>query len=469
MKTTWMNKSFSAVLFFAVLGCVSSPTAKQAGTEFKLKTIEEKSLDNGLRVIFIKDTALPRIGYTLFFPAGSAKDPVGQEGLAAMTVSLLDQGTTKKSALQIADDFAQLGSSFNEGASQDYTMVSTSGLSKYQRDLLNMFSDVVINPSFANAEIERKRSQVLAELAQAQDNPGGYADLLLEQENYQEHPYSHPISGKIESVKKIGRAQILAQYQNYYRPNNAWLAVYGNYDAQLVEQVEKVFGSWKRHPMDKENLHAIPKDGEKSIKLFSKSGLQQTQIRMGQIGIARNNPDFLKLRLANIVLGGAFASRLNQRVRDDLGLTYSISSSSETRRETGSFEISTFTRNDKAGETIKNTFSVVEEFRKNGINQKELDAAKALLIGQFPAAIETVDRLAFNLLILRMNNISDSYLTQFFSNVNGITLSEVNAVIKTYVRPENFKTVVYADAAQVQEQLRALEQIAGPLKIEQVK
>lgn len=465
MKNTWMM----AALFLVILGCASSPNSKTATTEFKLKPIEEVTLENGLRVIFIKDTALPRIGYTLFIPAGSAKDPVGQEGLAAMTVSLLDQGSKNKTALQITDDFAQLGSSFNEGASQDYTMVSTSGLAKYQGQLLKMFSDVVINPAFSKTEIERKRSQVLAEIAQSQDNPGGYADILAEQENYQEHPYSHPISGKAESVKKIDRAQILAHYQYYYRPNNAWLAVHGNYDAGMIEEVKKAFSSWGKKDIDKENLHAIPQNGPKGIKLFTKAGLQQTQIRLAHIGIARSNPDFLKLRLANVILGGAFASRLNQRVRDDLGLTYSISSASDTRRETGSIEISTFTRNDKAGETIKNTFQVVEEFRKNGATQKELDAAKALLIGQFPAAIETVDRLAFNLLILRMNGIPDSYLTQFFSNVNSITLSEVNAVIKAYIHPDHFKTVVYADAAQVQEQLRALEAVAGPLKVEAVK
>jgi zinc protease len=184
--------------------------------------------------------------------------------------------------------------------------------------------------------------------------------------------------------------------------------------------------------------------------------LQQAQIRFAEPGIARNNQDFLTLRLANLILGGAFASRLNQKVRDDLGLTYSISSRFEALKNTGGFEISTFTRNDKVGETIKSSLAVLKDFIEGGVTDKELDAAKALLVGQFPAAIETVDRLAFNLLILRLNGIDDSYLKDFFTNVNGISRSDVNAAIKKYFSSDKMKILVYADGTKVADQLKTI-------------
>ena len=116
------------------------------------------------------------------------------------------------------------------------------------------------------------------------------------------------------------------------------------------------------------------------------------------------------MRLANLILGGEFASRLNQHVRDDLGLTYSISSEIDSRKFAGTFEISTFTRNEKVTETLLTTYQDVQKFIAEGINEKELRAAKSFLLGQFPLALETVDRLGYQLILLRAYGISDDYL-----------------------------------------------------------
>ncbi len=433
-----------------------------------MRPIEEKILANGLRVIYIRDKTLPRVSYQLMVQAGSISDPVGKEGLAAMTSSLLEQVTLKRNAIQIADDFAQLGSAFGDGSTQDYSAMSTAGLSQFQTELLELFSDVILHPIFSPSEIKRKRSLILSELVQKQDSPQAYADELLENLTYAQTPYGHPVMGQVSSVQSIRRADILKHYQIYFRPNNSWLAISGNFDEDLPLKVEQIFGAWKFQEIPKRNVIQMQKGTEKKIKLFSKSGLQQTQIRIGEMGIARSNPDFLKLRIANIILGGAFASRLNQRVRGDLGLTYSISSQFETHKEAGSFEISTFSRDEKAGEAIRNTFLVVREFEQKGITQTELEAAKALLIGQFPVAIETVDRLAYNLLNLRIQGISDSYLTDFLKNVKAISLQEVNQIIPQYIRADHLQTVVFADETKVMDQLKALSQEVGALSVEKV-
>jgi zinc protease len=397
--------------------------------------------------------------------SGSAQDPDGAEGLSAFTVSLLEQGTALKPALQIADDFAQLGSSFTEAASSDYVLMTTAGLAEYKEKLLNLYSHVILNPAFSPSEVERRRSQILSDLTELPDQPTEFAGLMFDKELFGNHPYGHPVSGTIPSVQKITRSKIIKHYFAQYRPNNAILAITGNFDDKFVARVEKTFSQWHQAKVETPVV-ADPKPIEKmAVKLYSKSGLQQAQIRIGQFGIKRTDPDFLKLRLANIILGGAFASRLNQKIRDDLGLTYSINSQFDAKRGIGSFEISTFARNEKVAEAIKNTLAAVHNFQKEGVTSKELKSAKALLIGQFPAAIETVDRLAFNLLALRIYGVPDTYLTEFFTNVNSISLKEVNAAVQKYFSPEKMKIVIFADEKAVQSQMNQI----GEFQVEKVE
>jgi zinc protease len=453
----------SSILVLSLSGC-SSLGSKPVAGPFKLRPVEEKTLANGLRILFIKDDSLPRISFHMMVMSGSAQDPVGAEGLTDMTLSLLETGTAKKNALQIADDFAQLGSSFGESATNDYVMLSTAGLAESKEKLLALYSDVILSPAFSAAEVERKRSQTLAEIVQMQDQPTEYAGLLFDRQLYGKHPYATPVVGTADGVKSLTRSQIIKHYFAFYRPNNAMLAIAGNFDSKFQQLVEKTFAGWSSGPVEK-TKPSVPADGTQvDMTLFTKPGLQQTQIRMGFVGIGRMNPDFLKLRLANLILGGAFASRLNQRVRDDLGLTYSISSQFEAKNGTGSFEISTFSRNEKAGEAIKNTVQVTKEFQDNGATDKELMSAKNLLVGQFPAAIETVDRLAFNLLALRLYGVPDAYLVNFFDNVNSIRLKDLNETIKKHFKADQLKIVVFADEKAVQGQFKDYPQ----LKVEQV-
>ncbi len=452
-----MNVFLSVILLSVSLTQIScSSLSSKSASQFQLRPMQELTLKNGLQVIYIKDTTLPRISFHLMLKTGAAQDPKGEEGLSNLTLALLEQGTKDKTATEIADEFAQLGSSFGESAAADYMMMNTAGLSEFKDKLISIYADVVMNPVFSNEEVARRKSQILADLRQQMDQPTGYADLLFAKEIYGAHPYGHPTAGTIASVKFLSRTQVIKNYFTYFRPNNAMLAIVGNFDEAFKAKVETTFSQWQSSALPKNELVEKPSLTAAGIKLFTKPGLQQTQIRIGQVGIARNDPDFLRLRLANVVLGGAFASRLNQKVRDDLGLTYSISSHFDAKKDAGSFEVSTFARNEKVGEAIRNTVQVIQEFQKSGVTEKELKSAKALLVGQFPAAIETADRLAFNLLVLRANGIPDTYLTQFFSNVNSITLKEVNETIRHRLTSDQLKTVVFADGSAVSDQLKGL-------------
>jgi zinc protease len=457
------RKLFSHSLFFiaALLmstSCSHKPKKGEvAGSDhFHLKKYDEVKLANGLTILFVEDSTLPRVGFSLMIKSGAALDPIGQEGLMSLTMKLLESGTSHRDALKLADDFAQLGSSLEISTGDDSSMIGASTLAQYRQELLSLLTDVVMNPAFSQKELDRKKLQTIANLAKLVDNPSFYADLLMDKQIYGDHPYARYSLGNAKSVRGMSRTKIIRNYFEKVRPNNAILAVYGQIDSDFKASVKQAFGQWQKGTQQLKKMAEPTELGPKDLQLISHSGLQQAQIRFGELGIARNDPDFLKLRLANLILGGAFVSRLNSRVRDDLGLTYSISSQFDAKKDRGTFEISTFTRNDKVGETIKNTEEIFKQFVTQGITDSELASAKAVLTGQFPMAIETTDRLAYNLMLLRFYGVSDSYLKNFFDDVNAITVEQVNAAIHKHLSVENLKAVVYADQYKVGRQLKEL-------------
>lgn len=441
-------------LFISLVSCSSAQ--KRDVHELTLRPFQEETLPNGLKVIFIPDQSLPRLSMELMVKAGTATEHQGAAGMNALVASLLDQGTKSRKAPDIADTFAQIGVDYGAGPGQDFTVVSAAGLALYQKDFLNLYSDVIMHPAFERREFERVRSRHLAEIVKAQDQPSSYADEILDHEIFGNHPYSYPVIGTKESLKKMKREDIVHYYEKYYRPGNSILSVVGAFDDNFKNEVKKVFSAWPAGGKIAEDKLDQPDGPKKILKIVSKNDLKQTQIRMGHVGIRRTDPDYMALRMANLILGGSFESRLNQRVRDDLGLTYSIHSSSEARLDRGAFQISTFTRNEKAAETIRESLNVLKEFVQKGVTEPELAAGKALMVGQFPASIETPDRLATNLMVLRRYGISDDYLAHFNKNVGQITVAQVNDAIRRHLQPDRLKIVVYADKSIVLTSLKSM-------------
>lgn len=437
-------------------GCQSiSHKAESAQVGFQLRSFQEEVLPNGLKILWIQDQSLPRVSLNLMVQTGAIDETSEQAGINTLMLSLLDQGSSQKTAFQISDELAEMGAEFGASGAQDFSTIQISGLSPAREKLLNLYSEIVLLPAFHEAEIERRRSLLISGLKKTQDQPSSFADELMDHLLFGEHPYGRPTGGKIKSVKSLSKLDLVKHYQSYYRPNNSILAVVGYFDADFQKSVRSRFSSWEKQELKVATRVPISTQKSKTV-LMSQQDLQQTQVRFGMPGIDRKNPDFIPLRLANLVFGGAFASRLNQRIRDDLGLTYSISSANDARLDRGSFEISTFTRHDKVAETILETRKLLADFISQGVTDSELDAAKALLIGQFPAALETADRTAFNLMVLRRYQIQDEYLNKFHQNLMAVTRDQVNRAIQKNIQMDHLQVLIYSDEAKIKDQLTNL-------------
>ncbi|NUN06934.1 MAG: insulinase family protein, partial [Bdellovibrio sp.] len=360
------------LLCAAVAGCSSSTkktdtksaasaapgyVTKSSGS-FKLQPYKEVVLENGLKIIYINDTTLPRVSLTMLLKTGSMQEGSEKAGLNALTAYLLEQGSQSADAMKIADEMGQLGSALDVNPGADVTTVYADSLTTGAETLLKIFSDVIMNPAFKDAEIGRMRSQMQASLQKKIDSPSAYADAQADLFLYGNHPYGRDVNGTKEGLRAITKQDIIKHYLTFYRPNNASLAVVGNFKEDYEKSVQDIFGKWTKRTIPVIKAEAPPESDSLQVKLLVKKGLQQTQIRVMQLGFTRNSPDYLPLRLGNEILGGGFASRLNQKVRDDQGLTYSIYSGFDFRKERGSFDISTFTKNETAAKALDESLAV---------------------------------------------------------------------------------------------------------------
>lgn len=454
-----MIKLSRILLVFALVGCATG--SGFFGQGFKLRPYRDITLKNGLKVTLIDDQSLPYLSMGMLIRVGSTQDPVAQRGLADMVAELLDKGTKRQTATELADSMAQYGGEFNASAGKDATYISANALSFQEEALINHVAEIVATPSFASVEIDRLRKRKLAQMKELMDEPEYVTDVAFEALLYPKSPYGQPAQGTASGIRGIRKKHIVKHYLQYYRPSNAHLAVVGKLSPQTVERLEAAFAKWEDRPVNAMERLAFPQVDGRKIWIVDKSDLQQAQIRFGHKGIARDNPDYVALRTAAAILGGDFSSRLMNEIRVKRGLTYSINSSFDTRLGEGHFEISTFTRHDKIGETVKEVLRVVTEYRDQGPTEQELKEVKSLLKGQFPRALETPEALASNLLYLRFYGVPDSYLTTYLKKVDQLTTEDIRRVLKQYFHPENLKVVVYAPKRKAQPELEGV----APLEV----
>lgn len=409
-----------------------------------LRSYKEATLTNGLKVLFLPDTTLPALSMGLLIKSGASSDPEGRSGLSSLVSDLLDQGTKRRNANQIAEELGRMGASFGASVDYDYTYLSLSGLSVSAPALLSNFAEIATGPSFPDAEIARIKKQTQASIQRGLDNPRNVAELGTLSAVFGVHPYGQAISGSLKSVGSLSKKDVIQHYLRYYRPNNSILVVVGKFDGDFEKKVEATFGSWAKREVPSLNL-ATPKMSEGlRVRVVEKAGLTQAQIRFASVGIKRQDPDFLALRVANTIFGGAFASRLNDKIRKELGLTYSISSNFDSRMERGPFVISTFTKVESIDKVVTETLALYRNFADKGVTSEELNRARGYLKGIFPQAIETSDKLGFNLVLLRLYGISDRYLTHYLRELDDLSVSDINSAIRRNMKPENLVIVVHA-------------------------
>lgn len=391
---------------------------------------------NGVQVVFYPAMEVPMLDISLAFAAGSVYDG-DTYGLSALTSHMMNQGNAGHNATEIAEAFGDTGAQFNIETSKDMVAFTLKTLNKPDAlaQSITTFSQIINHPDFPDEAFMREKKQLLMSLKQAQESPDEIATLKFFKIIYGSHPYAHPVNGSTKTLNSLSKKQVLDFYKNYYVAANATLVLVGAVDSQtahqIAEQITKELPKGIPAPVIPK-AEPLTKAETKNISFPS----SQTMIRLGQIGIDHQNPNYFPLVVGNYILGGgALTSRLSIEVREKRGLTYGVTSSFVPMPGEGPFLISLSTKNDQSATALKITEDTLHKFINDGPSQQELAAAKQYLTGSFPLSLGSNSSIASILLRMAFYHLPDDYLTNYVSNINAVTSEQIKQAFKQQVNP----------------------------------
>lgn len=403
--------------------------------------IQEWRTAAGTKVLFMAAPELPMFDLRLTFAAGSSKDQQAY-GLAGLTNAMLNEGSGKLDAGQIAARFEDLGAEFSSGSYRDMAVVTLRSLSdpKLSAPALELFSTVVAQPSFPADSLARIKNQLLAGFEYEKQNPGKLASLALFEQLYGEHAYAHPSVGDAQSIPTITRQQLQDFHRNYYTAQNAQIALVGDLTlAQAKAISEAVSSSLPSGPAAAVTAKPVASGAAKTHIEFPSS---QTHILLAQLAVERGDPDYPALFLGNQILGGGgFGTRLMEEVREKRGLTYGIYSSFSPMQTAGPFMINVQTRAQLSEATLQLVQDLLRDYIANGPTEAELADAKRESLGSFPLSAASNSAVVGQLAAIGFYDMPLTWMSDFMQDLQKLTVADVHAAFKRHLDPEQLVIV----------------------------
>ncbi|QTC92040.1 M16 family metallopeptidase [Brevundimonas goettingensis] len=432
------------------------PTAAVSPTT---PAVAEARLDNGMRILVVNKPGLPLVSARLSFDAGSADDGAGKSGVAAMTANLLTQGTTTRDAPQIATQIEQLGASIGAGAGADFTSVYANAPADVFPQAVALMADLVRNPTFAEEELDRQRTQTLDGLKVSLASPGQVASMVSGRVVYGDAPYGAPGVGTVTTVPALTRADVVAFHAARYQPSDATLVFSGDITPEAARALaQSAFGDWRAaSTASAVNAAAAPAGQTLSprVVVIDQPGAGQAAVVAALRGVPRVNADYFPLTLGNTLLGGSFTSRLNQEIRIKRGLSYGTRSSLGLREGPGLFTASAQTKNETAVEVSDLILAEIERLAATQPTESELTTRRAILTGAFGSQLETVDGLGSLVANLALYDLPMSDLAAYTGNVDAVDGPSVQAAFARALPVSNASLVIVGDASKFIDALRA--------------
>jgi len=408
-----------------------------------MPVIQHWVTENGARVYFVPAPELPMVDVNITFAAGSARDD-GHPGLASMTSTLLDKGAAGLSADELAVRVESLGAQLSSESARDMAWVSLRSLSDsaHLQPALDLLRDVTGAPDFNQADFARERERMLVALRHAEQSPSTVAEYTFFKMVYGEHPYASRPEGTEASLKALTVKQVREFYRRYYVAANAVIGIVGDIDRGAAEVLaERVTSKLQAGQRASPVPPVAPLAESARKRLFHPS--TQTHVRMGAPGMHRGDPDYFPLYVGNHVLGGGgLVSRLNEAVREQRGLSYSVNSYFSPMQQDGPYLFSLQTRNDQVDEALAVMRETLQTYLDKGPTQDELTASVNNITGGFPLLIENNSKILSYIVMIGFYGLPLDYLETFNDKVSAVTREQIMDAYRRRVHPEDMVTVI---------------------------
>jgi zinc protease len=430
-----------------------------------LPPMQTGTLSNGLKVVLAERHGAPVVNLSMLVDAGFASDSHDLPGLASLTLRMLEEGTRKgnsvRSSQQVSAELEALGASFGATTNLDGAFVNMNVLAPTLPRALGLYADLVLHPSFPQADFERLQRDRIAAIGREKTVPRAMALRVLPGLLYgKDHAYGLPLTGTgtEQAVARMTRADLVRYHQSWFRPNNATLLVVGDTTMAAIRPLlEKTFAGWQPGPVPQKQLARVAQPERTVVYLIDRPGALQSEIVGAQLAPPRNSPDAVALNLLNDVFGGTFSSRLNMRLREDKHWSYGVGSSLVAARGQRILYSASPVQTDKTAPALRELAREVADIAgARPITQPELKAAQDNETLGLPGAFETIAQLGNGYATILQYRLPEDYYDSYTDKVLALAPADLNALAARTVLPGQQLWIVVGDMGKVEADVRAL-------------
>lgn len=415
--------------------------------------VSELKLNNGLSVWLAPISGFPKVAFAFASRGGYAADPKELPGISEVLTATINQGTTHRTARQIAEAVQACGGDLQAVVRTDYLLLSASVLAEKSAPAIALLADVVRNASFPDNEVEIAKQKAVASLEAEEAEPGFVAQRAFYRALFGDHPYAVVAPTK-DSIGKVTPATLKREYASRFRPSGSVLIVVGDFDRNAMEVLaRKNFADWSERATEPEIVPAPSAVSSTMIFYVARPHSVQTTLYMGALAPTLSQSDYEAANLADLIYGGMFGSRLVSNIREDKGYTYSPGSRITPYRETGVLMTRADVRNEVTGPSLNEISYELNRIATTAPEPDEVARAKRYWIGSLAVFLQPQAELASELANYWSDALTSKDLAAEGEKIENVSLQQIQDAGRKYFPMSRMTVVAVGDSDVIKNQL----------------
>ncbi|HUG42700.1 MAG TPA: pitrilysin family protein [Acidobacteriota bacterium] len=440
---------------------ISSPPPPARARNVRYPDCFEHRMENGLTVLTAANSRLPKVSATLALPIGQAHSPFDCYGLTQLTADLLREGTKRRSSEEISEEMDRWAIEYESEVTLEHTLLSVGALDRFLERALTLLTEMLLEPSFPEQELEKMKTRWRSELLSQRADPGFLAGERLSRQLFPKHPYGRVAMTPAE-LERADRESVQTFHATRFSPRGAYLLFAGAVDhSESIRLAERCFGDWTPPSIPMAALPEPTRHAAPGVYLVDRPNSVQTRLHVGSRCLRRSDPDLIPLSVANQIFGGGGSARLFLNLREEKGYTYGAYSQLSAFSQSGLLTAGASIRTDALSDSIRQTFFEMDRMQQEPASPDELHRSQSELIGAFVRRLETPASLGSMELVRRLYQLPENYYREFIPRIKSVTLEQVLEKAREWFLPERFSIVAVGDRSQIEPFLQEL----GPVRV----